>query len=756
MLPGLLPSLFHRRLLLIAGLSVAAFALPAVQLVRLTTLGQAQALERLEARLELSRPLPTTRGRILDRKQRVLAASRPSYDLAIDYPVLSGQWTFAQAAKRARRIAGAGWATMPARERERLIQEIEPEFRAQLDEAWATFAQLSGLPRAELDARRDAIVQRVVRVAAAARAREQQRREQAAARGESVPQEAVRVAVREENQPHVLLHGVEDRVAFAFLPLVDRGDDGSAAGSFIPGLRVLDTAGREYPYESVDLAIDRSSFPGPLRSEQPLAIRVDGATSHVVGQMRSRFTDEDEQARAAERQRRALTQPDAGRYLPGDPAGRSGIERSAEFDLRGLRGSITQRTDSPGESRTEPTPGRDIPLTIDVMLQARVQALLDPRTGLTTVQPWHGNQSVAVGQGLAGAAVVLDVATGELLALVSSPTFTREQLASGDEALLDDPITNALTNRAISKPYPPGSIVKPLIYAAAVTEGLIGPDFRVACNGHFLPNNPRTLQCWIFKQFQTTHAEQLGHDLSPSEALMVSCNIYFYTLGRTLGPRGIIAWYNRLGVGPGEGDLGIGPQFAGIAGESGDPTQTSPSEAILMGIGQGPVAWTPLHAADAFATLARGGQRVPPRLRADQPPHTPKDLRFETRAVALALEGLRAAARNELGTAHHVSVPDALGNTVREPTFNAPRVEVWAKSGTADAPAILSAGEPGQRTILRDGDHSWLVCLVAPQGGGGGPKYAIAVVVDYGGSGGKVAGPVANQIIHALIAEGYL
>ncbi len=766
MLDAVLPSLFHRRLALVAGLTLGAFALPAAQIVRLAGLNHEEAVAQAEKRLELTRSLPTTRGRILDRKGRVLAQSRPSYDIAVDYPVLTGQWAFQQASRRARQLAGPTWAQMPARDRERMVQDLEPEFRAQLDEAWATFAQISGLSRAELEERQSAVVQRVVRIGAALRARAEREREAAREKGEGVPADLPRLVVREESQPHVILHNVEDRLAFAFLPLVDRGADRAAgdraggsgpAGTFIPGLRVLDTQGREYPFERVEVAIDRSSFPGPLKSEQAVGITVDGVATHVLGLMKPQFTEEDEQARDAERARRGMSGVDAGAYRPGDAAGRAGVERAAEFDLRGLRGSVRQRLDSQGETRIEPTPGRDVPLTIDVMLQARVQALLDPRTGLTTVQPWHGNHTVPLGSALSGAAVVIEVSSGDVLALVSSPSYTREQLRVGDESVLADPVAAALVNRAIGKPYPPGSIVKPLIYAGAATgwggaAPVIPLDFAVSCTGHFLPNNPRTLQCWIFKQFQTTHAETIGHDLGAAEALMVSCNIYFYTLGKMLGPRGIIDLYGRFGVGPGEAPLGIGEQFPGVAGAEGGAAKTTSSEAILMGIGQGPVAWTPLHAADAYATLARGGVRLPPRIRRDVAGER-TDLNLNPAAVRVALDGLRKAVRDERGTAHHVSV-EVDGVATRELTINAPRVEVWGKSGTADAPALLSEGQPGERAVLRDGDHSWLVCLVGPQGGE--PRYAIAVVIDYGGSGGKVSGPVANQIIHALIAEGYL
>jgi cell division protein FtsI/penicillin-binding protein 2 len=84
-------------------------------------------------------------------------------------------------------------------------------------------------------------------------------------------------------------------------------------------------------------------------------------------------------------------------------------------------------------------------------------------------------------------------------------------------------------------------------------------------------------------------------------------------------------------------------------------------------------------------------------------------------------------------------------------------ISVWGKSGTADASALVTARDSeGNREVIRDGDHAWVVFLVGDEGREGRPKYAVAVVVDYGGSGGRVAGPIANQVIHALISEGYL
>jgi penicillin-binding protein 2 len=303
--------------------------------------------------------------------------------------------------------------------------------------------------------------------------------------------------------------------------------------------------------------------------------------------------------------------------------------------------------------------------------------------------------------------------------------------------------------------YPPGSIVKPIIYNSAVASGVIPWDYRVACTGHLYPDQPNMFRCWIYKSFNgMTHNMQLGGDLTASDAIMGSCNIYFYTVGRTLGAQRLYDWFGRFGVGRGPEvippRLGIGVQFNGQVGQVQGNDKTSQSEATLMGIGQGPIAWTPLHAADGYATLARGGVRILPRLRSDRPPEI-IDLKLDKRAIAMALDGLHRSVSDPRGTGHHVTDP-VTGK--QEVIFNAPGVMVWGKSGTADAPAIV-VRDGDKREFIRDGDHAWFVGLCGPAGAAR-PRYAISVVVEYGGSGGRVAGPIANQVIAALVAEGYL
>jgi cell division protein FtsI/penicillin-binding protein 2 len=197
-----------------------------------------------------------------------------------------------------------------------------------------------------------------------------------------------------------------------------------------------------------------------------------------------------------------------------------------------------------------------------------------------------------------------------------------------------------------------------------------------------------------------------------------------------------------------------------------------------MAIGQGPVDWTPLHAADAYATLARGGKRIIPHIVSG--PARMDDLGLDPRAVKEALEGLSMSVNDVRGTGHHVDFPQADGSSLRVEHFaDLPNIKVWGKTGTAEAPRIYqgpedrlydqsvepeairaAAGDPtmsfasGKR-VLRWGDHSWFVVLVG-HASDNRPLYAVSVMMEYAGSGGKVSGPIVNQIIRALMTEGYL
>lgn len=784
--------MFHRRLLLLWAGAVVAVVPVGAQLARLTLSRRDEASRSIEATLVRQNWTPTVRGRILDRKGRVLAQDRPAYAVMVPYDVLTGAWARTQGDRLARRSAGSAWGDLSPEERRARQEAARRTLEAHLERGWAELAETARVPRAELERRRGEIIDRVERMHAAVVERRRAEEASAAeARGRPVTPAEQEAMERRATQPiaeqkgeHALLARVGDDAGFAVKLLEGKpaglfpggpadaeasGLDPSEEAEVVPGMRVADAGDREYPMESVTVTIDRSSFPGPERSEDPLTIEARGVATHIVGWMRDGIRREDLDARAAwlasasARSRGATLADgtDRGSYFPGDRVGHAGVEGSRESDLRGLRGRRTRRLDTGAESLVPPDLGRDVRLTIDAMLQARIQAVMEPAAGLAVVKPWHRQDSAYMPEGtiLHGAAAVIEIDTGEILAMVTTPSFTRGDLRDDPERVLNDAVGMPFLNRVISKSYTPGSIVKPLVLAHAQTHGNFRREQRIACTGHLLANQPDAYRCWIYKRFNATHSAQLGHDLSGPEGIEVSCNIFFFTLGRRLGPEGISAAFRSFGVGESWG-LGIGPEFAGVLGAmsltdpNAPPAAVTPGDAIQMGIGQGPVAWTPLHAADAYATLARGGVRVKPRLVSDGPAPSPTDLGLESGAVGDALEGLRLAVEGEHATGRVIPFEGG----VDEAIFNTPGVRVVGKTGTADAPdtRIDPDGPDGPKPamIARAGDHSWFVILVGPTGER--PRYAVSVVMDYAGSGAKVSGPICNQIVRALVDEGYL
>lgn len=741
----LLPSMFLRRLLLIGAAVGAGMLVLLVQAFRLTVPAHGEYLAEAESRLVAERWTPTVRGRILDRKGRVLASDAPAFDVMVDYELITGDWAYSAAAREARRVHREEWGDLGPSDRERLIEAELHAYELRASLLWGRLARVLGVDEAELLERRRSIEAGVEQMADAVwTARLRARRAELnrdRERTVEVTLEDVAQPLREQRMPHAVATGVGERVEFEVRRLAEEFE----------GVSLSKGARRSYPHESVTVDIDRSTLPPPLRSDGVESVTVEGVATHLLGWMRPVYRED-----VASRPRvdPETGEVDAGHYRPGDRAGRFGIEESRERELRGLRGRIVQRRDTGEREVIDPVSGRDVTLTLDVYVQARVQAAMEPALGLARVQPWHatagGPPPVEMGSALAGAAVVLDIDRGEVLAMVSTPTFTREEVSKDASSVFGDELMAPWVNRAIAKPYAPGSPMKPITLASGVAEGVHRLEQPIACDGHLLENRRDVFRCWIYRPWygMTTHSAQFGRDLLGDDALCVSCNIYFYTLARRLGPAGMVDWLGRFGVGEGW-DLGVGFEYPGALGEKADGEPLYLSDAIMMGIGQGPVAWTPLHAADAFATIVRGGQRIAPRLVRD----AAVDARYiglDPASVDVILEGMRRSVGEELGTGHHIRYPTG----EKEPIFNVPGVRVYGKTGTAQASPTVGEDESGERVVLRAGEHAWFVVVVGPEVGL--PRYAIAVVVEHGGSGGRVAGPIANQVVWALRAEGYL
>ncbi|MEK6701874.1 MAG: penicillin-binding transpeptidase domain-containing protein, partial [Planctomycetota bacterium] len=510
----------------------------------------------------------------------------------------------------------------------------------------------------------------------------------------------------------------------------------------------------------------------------------EGVAIHIVGWLRDHAQEEDIRRRATRIEvdrafrERVMSEDDADRGFY-DPAlaervGSGGVESSMESDLRGLRGQRIVQLETGSTRVVEAKRGRDVRLTLDIALQARIQAAMTPEVGLAMVQPWNKSpQEIAgadgqkipnpafrpVGTALAGAAVVLDVDSGEVLAMVSTPTFGRAEILAEGTNVFDPAGPWPALNRAIAKPYPPGSIAKPLMLVGAAKRGFYTPGEAIDCTGHLFPNQKNAFRCWLYKKWQIgespipNHTEQLGHALPAEDALCVSCNVFFYTLGQRMGPANVIDAYRDFGLGR-RWDLGVGTEYPGLAGHTSTKNKVTSQEAIMMAIGQGPVEWTPLHAANAYATIARMGVWMNPRVLLDAPVADPVRLNLDSSVLIEALAGLGRSVNDEYGTGHHISV-----NGEREVTFDTDptKVWIWGKTGTAAGLELIDTDGPeGPSPRERvEGDHSWYVILVG-KAQERRPRYAVAVMMEYAGSGGKVSGPICNQIVHALLDEGYL
>ncbi len=765
----IVPSMYLRRLWLLGLLMLAGAGVMVAKAYRIAVVQGEQHLAEAEARLVVEDWTPTVRGRIVDRKGRVLAEDKPGFDLQVQYRFITGEWEYRCALRRAREEVGAGWFKLSPEQREREVGRYLPEFQARAAAIWSELTAILAWSDEEMEAKLSSIVGTVQTQATVVKgAMLKKRREQLAERGKdpaSIELFNIDQELAVQREPHVIDSGLDDVRAFEIRRLAERAAQelplGSRASPRSP-IEVVKSGVRVYPLETMQVAIDRSTFPRPLRppedADPSVEVEVVGVATHILGWMKVRQAEDLQDPRFVRpRVDRATGAIDYGHYRTGDLIGATGVERAREETLRGDRGRVVKHLDSGEEQTIEARAGLDVPLTIDAVVQAKVQALMEPVVGLARLQEWHisaiesQRPVLPMGSPIRGAAVVLEIETGELLALVTTPSFTREMRSTAGSGFWNDPVARPAINKAISGRYPPGSIIKPLVLAAAVTEGVHTLSNPISCTGHFYPNRNDLFRCWIYKQFNTTHDQYYPGGLQSEEALAVSCNIYFYTLANKLGFERLTKWYARFGIGTAI-NLGLGEEYPGYAGEgrSGADRGSRSADAINMGIGQGPVDYTPLHAADIFATLARGGVRLKPRLFRDERPRS-EEVRLDPDAVEAALEGLRQAVSEEFGTGHHINFGGGFG---RENIFLDKGVTIRGKTGTADAPGITVDGVvvlPAQGT-----DHSWFVVLVGPQGKNAPAKYVVAVLMEYAGSGGRVSGPICNQIIHVLKEEGYL
>lgn len=410
------------------------------------------------------------------------------------------------------------------------------------------------------------------------------------------------------------------------------------------------------------------------------------------------------------------------RKLVGFKVGKTGVEKSVDEALQGVPGyreiEVNARRRVVREiNYTASQPGTNVTLTIDVRLQKAVNNVLCAQESAS--------------------AVVMDVHSGDVLALCSTPGFDPNLFTKGIhqrqwKELLECPY-KPLTNKAVDGEYAPGSSFKLLVVLAALEHNIITAQDRISCHGSIRYNN-HPFHCY----------KKGGHGpLNAIEALAVSCDVFFYVLAQRIGIEKIAEVGRRCGLGdltgielPGE-KPGLMPNKAWKK-EHCNQSWTI-ADTILIGIGQGYLLATPLQQALMTARLVNGGKAVAPRLiLAMGGSRLPKEnfpsLGFKPGSLAILAEGMNQAVNGGMGTARGAKIL-------------VPGLELGGKTSTTQVKRItLEEREKGLHRLVRpwkDRDHAMFVGFAPVHA----PRYAISVVVEHGGWGGAVAAPLGRDIL---------
>lgn len=452
--------------------------------------------------------------------------------------------------------------------------------------------------------------------------------------------------------------------------------------------------------------------------------------SHIVGYT-GRVSDEDLAGR-----------DDPVLQLPTIRFGKKGIERALEDDLRGRAGAVQVEVNAVGRvvrelDRTDGQPGDNVLLTIDLDLQ---------RFAADRLKAQQANA-----EHKSGSVIVIDIVTGDIVAMVSDPGFDPNMFARGISQtewrdLLNNP-EKPLNNKAISGVYPPGSTYKIVTALAALDSKAIDASTILPCNG-FIELGDIKFHCWW----------PAGHGgLNVIGGIANSCDCFFYEAARRTGVDKIDEMAAKLGFGqvsalglPGE-SAGNQPSRSWKQEKYNSPWQQG--DTFNLGIGQGYMTATPLQLAVMTARLANGGYDVKPNLllakaspREELAPPPPRDkaaaasLRVDPQHLAMVREGMNLVVNSPTGTANQLRF-DAAGKPL-DPAFR-----FAGKTGTAQVKRITererAMGITQEQLPWHLRHHALFVCF----GPVDNPRYACAVIVEHGMAGGATAGPIGRDVL---------
>lgn len=477
----------------------------------------------------------------------------------------------------------------------------------------------------------------------------------------------------------------------------------------------------------------RHALPGVVTEARPRREYPDrDLAAHVVGTIGEIRADQ-------------LEKPGFEAYQQGDVIGQSGIESVAEAWLRGTAGGRNVIVNVAGREverldEVEPVPGHAAVLSLDLDLQREAVAAFQTPLADSKAPP-AAAPSPTYEPGVTeklGALVALDPRNGEVLALVSRPSYDPGAFAGGgvDPKIWRELMRGEwkpLQDRAISGQFPPGSTYKAFVAAAALQEGVLTTQTRVFCPGSYWFGG-RSFGCW----------KKEGHgSVDLHTALVRSCDVYFYEAGRRLGVDRIAHFARMFGLGGLSGiDLaeekpGLIPTAAWKMRRFGD--RWHPGETISISIGQGYDLVTPLQLAVSYGAIATGRAMQPHLLKSVERPDgsvvfeaAPKvlsEVQVKPEYLDAVRDGLRGVVMEPGGTGGRARIPG---------------ITVAGKTGTAQVIRLEAfKNVPEEKIPVKYRDHAWFVAWAPVEA----PEIVVAVLAEHGGHGGAAAAPIAQRVM---------
>ena len=784
--------MFERRLKIFLSVIFALAGLMVVRAVQLQMFQREKWQARAEEAMRRWTLIETPRGRIYDRKHNLIAYDDACIDAAVDFRAISQdpKWIKAVALKR---IKDRGEALAPGITRERRLADAIAQVKADIDATPSVLHEASHKSVEEIVETYSQIKSRVdllhrtawYRHFSNTTGKEKDgpspwyRRWLVDAHTSDPDQQhesavnAADLLVDEQLHSHVVLANIDNDTQVNLYKQLSK----------CPGLELRESTHRKYGPKA---AVDACHLLGRLMPVD--AVLVKSESNAALDSLH--------------------------KYLPRDLIGRAGLEGLAEPILRGTKGQYLHSLGNKSAvDVVKPVPGADAIASLDLDLQEDVLKLFKEVS--TTNR--DGNPEKL--HELHGAAVVLDVKTNEVLVMASYPTFDMNDFEAKFPALSRDDINSPLLNRATQGQHEPGSTVKTIIGSVAVTDDVIAYDKGIECTGYLEIEDRRTHQkirirgtnrCWVASMYanDTRHipvdhhqvpfgAPHKGTGTNPdgfltlADALERSCNVYFETLADKMGLGGVSGALSRFGLGQTTG-IGI-PEAKGripvpraIGRSAIYESEYDRRLSWLAGIGQGQVLATPLQMANVASSLARGGIWMRPKLLTGEsaeavykhPAEDVRDLKLSPLALRTVKEGMINVVHGPAGTgtepkilgipiaaktgsaqASKFSIPlrDANGKELKEPDANGVEgkgrvLRRVFQAGTTTQPSELPWYYRGVGENSDHLAHAWYIGY-APAND---PKIAFCVFVEYGGSGGQVAGAVARDVIAACMKHGYL